>query len=82
MLLKKRNIFNRCLIFRAILVTNVSAKTSCEKLKLYFENKRRTNGGKINLMRAISDGVLIIFDSLQGYSVHNNFKVVENRSCS
>ena len=60
------------------MVTNVSAKTSCEKLKLFFENKRRTSGGKINLMRAISDGVLIIFDNLQGFCIHNNFKVVRN----
>ena len=60
------------------MVTNVSAKTSCEKLKLYFENKRRTSGGKINLMRAISDGVLIIFDSLQGFCIHINLKLNGN----
>ena len=63
-------------IYRSIVVTNFSTSTMPEVLKLYFESKKRSNGGEIESVDSLLNEVFIVFKNAEGYFFVNPKPVI------
>ena len=61
----KAKLFN-ITFYRSIVVTNFSMSTTPDVLKLYFENKKRSNGGEVESVDSLLNEVYIVFKNAEG----------------
>ena len=54
------------------MVTNFSMSTTPDVLKLYFENKKRSNGGIVESVDTLLNEVYIVFKNSEGINQTNN----------
>ena len=55
------------------MVTNFSMSTTPDVLKLYFENKKRSNGGEVEFIDTLLNEVYIEFKNTEGFNWTNSF---------
>ena len=51
------------------MVTNFSMSTTPDVLKLYFENKKRSNGGIVESVDSLLNEVYIVFKNSEGFKL-------------